>query len=298
MAITVIGFFRERSEAENAVKQLGQSGYYRNDIDISYGSFVTSESTSISDSTYRSNDNTEDDSRTVVDNNLNDENTYRDDRSKDRKGNAITRFFNSLFGDNSDDAKKYSAVSQRADSIVTVHAGNSEQAEEAANILDASGAMDIDEGDLISDTYHNVSDTYHNIDSNYNVDSNTNVEAKLRREQVDINAKSTDLFPSDTERVITKTTSDDGEIGITESVAQQMTQQQTNDSYTGESTNVGLTNQDLADAGLSPEEIRSIDDSAGTNLRSRERTRSRIIERHIDDDLRLREEHDRLHRED
>ena len=202
MAITVIGFFNKRSEATDAVTELTGSGFYRNDIDISYGYLTTKESPAMNDS------GVEDD--------------------KEHKGNAITRFFNSLFGDNSADAKKYSTISHKADSIVTVHAGSREQAEEAANILDACGAMDIDEGSLVSETYSDSMD----------------MEANR------------------------------------------------------ESTGVGLTQEDLLAAGLSAEEIKSIEGIADHSLQNKVRTKSRIFDRKIDEDLRLREEHERLHRKD
>jgi stress response protein YsnF len=127
MANTVVGFFRERSEASDAVTQLRNAGFDQDDIDVSHSKAADS-------GTYETKD-------------------YESDNKHQHKGNAITRFFNSLFGDDSDDAKKYSDVSNRAGAIVTVHASGSERAEEAANILDASGAMDIDEGSLTDETY-------------------------------------------------------------------------------------------------------------------------------------------------
>ena len=59
--------------------------------------------------------------------------------------NGISRFFNSLFGNDSDDAKRHSNVSSRGCSIVTVHAQSSDQAERAADLLDDCGAVDVDD---------------------------------------------------------------------------------------------------------------------------------------------------------
>jgi uncharacterized protein (TIGR02271 family) len=131
MANTVIGFFDQRSEAEDAVAQLKSAGFNEQDIDISYGSSDqmagTSGTSTLDSDGYDSNDGT--------------------DRHKDNdnKGSGLTRFFNSLFGDDSEDAKKYNHVSKTTGSIVTVYTDSEEEAEDAADILDASGAVDIDE---------------------------------------------------------------------------------------------------------------------------------------------------------
>jgi hypothetical protein len=70
------------------------------------------------------------------------------DATADREGrntNRVTDFFNKLFGHDSDDAKRYSTVGQSNVSIVTVHTTSSELAEEAADVLDDCGAIDVDE---------------------------------------------------------------------------------------------------------------------------------------------------------
>ena len=58
-------------------------------------------------------------------------------------GDSIGDFFSSLFGSN-DDADKYKRVADRS-SIVTVHAQSENEAERAADILDDNGAVDVDE---------------------------------------------------------------------------------------------------------------------------------------------------------
>lgn len=63
----------------------------------------------------------------------------------DHKESGITRFFKSLFGGNDDDVNTYSSVAQRSGSIVTVHAQSKDEAERAADILDANGAVDVNE---------------------------------------------------------------------------------------------------------------------------------------------------------
>jgi stress response protein YsnF len=135
MAQTVIGFFDDASEAQKAVERLQSSGISRDRIDVSRGS-STSTSTNRTDVDYR---NTSDTDRVT-----------RDGDTVDRDGrntNAITDFFNSLFGgkDDDDSAERYSRVASSSNTIVTVHAQTSEEAENAADILDDAGAIDVDE---------------------------------------------------------------------------------------------------------------------------------------------------------
>ncbi len=120
MAQTVIGMFDNSTEAQQAVEKLVSSGISRDRIDVSDQSSSTSSSYSSSDSS----------------------STDRDD---DHDDNAITRFFKNLFGDDDDDANKYSKVASRAKCIVTVHAQSEDEAEDAADILDDNGAVDVNE---------------------------------------------------------------------------------------------------------------------------------------------------------
>ena len=66
------------------------------------------------------------------------------DTSSNDHENGITRFFKNLFGDD-DDADKYSHVASKTQSIVTVHSQSTDEAERAADILDDNGAVDVDE---------------------------------------------------------------------------------------------------------------------------------------------------------
>lgn len=154
MSQTVIGFFDDASDVQRAVERLERKGISRDRIDISRGS---SSSTSTSS-----------DTRTVSD-----DRTTTDGRTVDKEGrntNAITDFFNSLFGGKEDDADRYSRVAERSNSIVTVHAQSREEAEAVAEILDDCGAVDVDEraaqygygntrsGDSIGDRSHVAAD--------------------------------------------------------------------------------------------------------------------------------------------
>jgi stress response protein YsnF len=143
MAQTVIGFFDESSEAQQAVEQLQSAGISRDRIDVSRGSGGTATGTSGSMGGINPVSGSERDENSVS--------RTSDDRTVDREGrntNAFTDFFNNLFGggnDDNDDADRYSRVAEGSNSIVTVHAQSREEAERAAEILDSCGAIDVDE---------------------------------------------------------------------------------------------------------------------------------------------------------
>jgi uncharacterized protein (TIGR02271 family) len=121
MSQTVIGLFDDAEDARDAVEKLADRGFDRSQIDCSPAR--------TGDSSMNSSDS-------------------RDD---DHDDNAITRFFKNLFGDDDDEATRYSSASRNR-SIVTVHARSSEEAERAAEILDDEGAVSVDESGS-SDSY-------------------------------------------------------------------------------------------------------------------------------------------------
>lgn len=105
MELTVVGVFDDATEATNAVNKLVSEGFNRDQIDMSSHTSQTD--------------------------------TYEDDY----KDSGVVEFFKNLFGDD-DDRKKYSTVGSRG-SIVTVHAMNEDRAEDAADILDDCGALNV-----------------------------------------------------------------------------------------------------------------------------------------------------------
>ncbi len=109
-AQTVVGLFEYENDAQNAVQKLSATGISQGNIDITKGSKESFKAVSGKD----------------------------DD-------NAFTRFFKNLFGDDNDDAHRYSTISNQGYFIVTVHASSADDAEQAADILDDCGAVDIDE---------------------------------------------------------------------------------------------------------------------------------------------------------
>jgi len=121
MAHTVVGFFDNAADAQDAVIKLTKYGMDRERVDVSNAG-----SGNVSDSSDTRYTNT------------------GSDRDRDHE-NGITRFFRNLFGDDDNDADKYSRVASRAESIVTVHANSSDEAEQAADILDDCGAVNVDE---------------------------------------------------------------------------------------------------------------------------------------------------------
>jgi stress response protein YsnF len=113
MAQTVIGIFKNSTEAQNAKQHLLSKGFTDEIVDIS------------------SRSGTEMPERNI------------EDRHDEDFGDKISRFFNNLFGDE-DESSRYSKAASHG-TTVTVHAQSSEQAEMAADILDDYGAVDVDE---------------------------------------------------------------------------------------------------------------------------------------------------------
>ena len=115
MTQTVVGLFDNSSDAQQAVQQLISSGFTNDNIDISTSSAnTTAGSTNF-------------------------------DLDKDEHESGVSKFFKNLFGDDDNDADRYSKVASRGNSIVTVHAQSAEEAERAADILDDNGAVNVDE---------------------------------------------------------------------------------------------------------------------------------------------------------
>jgi uncharacterized protein (TIGR02271 family) len=113
MTHTVIGLFDNRSEAQAAMQELIQHGFVQEDIDLS--------NRSMADTT----NNT-----TSADTGI---------------GDSISNFFSSLFGDDPATAQNYTNAAYDADAILTVHVDSAQRAEEASEIFDRHGAIDIDE---------------------------------------------------------------------------------------------------------------------------------------------------------
>jgi stress response protein YsnF len=117
MTQTVIAFFDNASDAQNAVEKLTNNGFSRDNIDISLNTVNTEAATTNTES----------------------------GNYKDTNESGVGRFFRSLFRDDSYEADKYARVAERGNSVVTVYAATTEEAQLAADILDSSGAIDVNE---------------------------------------------------------------------------------------------------------------------------------------------------------
>jgi len=120
MAQTVIGIFNSESEAQNAVSKLVNDGFNRDYIDISSNPDSYSDALEYKDRDYEGRDRNE------------------------SFGDKVSRFFSNLFDDDDDNAKRYSEVA-KSGCVVTVHAQSNDEAERAVDILDLYGAVDVDE---------------------------------------------------------------------------------------------------------------------------------------------------------
>jgi len=135
MAQTVIGFFDDAADAQRAVEKLVSNGFDRDHIDISSGNRSGAVSTS------------------------------GDTSESHEHESGISRFFKNLFGDNNDDADRYSRVGMHSNSIVTVHAQSSDEAERAADLLDDYGAINVNERASQYDTTNTTLDRSTTVDT-------------------------------------------------------------------------------------------------------------------------------------
>jgi stress response protein YsnF len=183
MAHTVVGFFDNAAEAQDAVVKLTKYGIARERIDVSNNRSGDSSTRTTGSDSYRSSDG---DSYRTTDT----DRAYNRDNDGEHE-NGITRFFKNLFGDNDNDADKYSRVASRAESIVTVHANSEDEAEQAADILDDCGAVDVDERAAkygYSGQSSSQSGNSNNLNTNDRIDTDRNRTEKLDviREDIEI----------------------------------------------------------------------------------------------------------------
>jgi uncharacterized protein (TIGR02271 family) len=127
MTHTVIGFFRDASDARKAADALMREGFDERHIDFASGT------------------------------------GNRDDRDyDDERSGKIGDFFKSLFSDNDYEKERYSHAA-RENSLLSVYVDNVNEAERAADILDHHGAIEVNEpysSGVSSDNYQrSTSDT-------------------------------------------------------------------------------------------------------------------------------------------
>ena len=139
---TVVGIFDNASEAQQAVDELVSKGFSRDNIDVSAQTGTYTDDTYNTGTTGTMNTS----GAVIPDRHQNTSGTYTEEVVDDTKdvGDSISDFFSNLFGGEDDNHKKYADVARRG-SIVTVHAQSEDEAEQAADILDDNGAVNVDE---------------------------------------------------------------------------------------------------------------------------------------------------------
>jgi len=232
MRQTVIGLFNKSADAQQAVQRLLSNGFTNDNVDISLGT--------TSGNTGSTNFNLDD-----------------DDREEHESG--ISRFFKNLFGDDDDeDVNKYSKAS-RGKSIVTVHAMSDEEARRASDILDDSGAADVDE-DANEYDYRTTGTGAAPVGA-FNETTGTSITPDLTTGSTTGSTTGTDY---------TDTTSS------------------TNRDFTGTS------DRDIRDRDITDKKIPIIEENIEVGKRAVQtggvRVRSRIVEKPVEEDLRLRTE--------
>lgn len=218
MAQTVIGMFDNASEAHQAVQQLVNSGFSRDNIDISSSSDSGSSGSSF-DSASTGSDASMGGSGSYGTGSMGSgamgvgstgtdalgtggtastsgssswgsgSSSDADYNSGNREsgGSGIGRFFRSLFG-NDDEADTYSNVAQKTGAIVTVHAQSSEESERAADILDEAGAVDVDE--RAAQYGYNANKGTGRTNTSYDTTSNEGTSIPVIEENLEVGKKS------------------------------------------------------------------------------------------------------------
>lgn len=121
MNYTVVGIFDNKTEARQAMEELVQGGFVRENIDLSEANYAGGSGNTASATTS---------SATATTN--------------QGVGDSISNFFSNLFGDDDPQARNYANVARDADAILTVQADSEERARQVADIFDRNGAIDVE----------------------------------------------------------------------------------------------------------------------------------------------------------
>ena len=159
MAQTVIGIFQKNAEAQDAFARLVAQGFDRANINMA----VPDPDESRGDAT----------------------------DEKNTMGSKIGNFFRSIFAD-TDEALRYAAVAQRGVTMA-VHAETYEEAERIADILDACGALNIDESARV------LEDSMTREDRKYNLKQG---DDELNTPAPDFNTRTSSNIAADSEREV------------------------------------------------------------------------------------------------
>jgi len=115
MTHTVVGLFDSKTEAQAAMRDLAAAGFAKESMDFSNRRF---DETTGSAATTNTTTGT---------------------------GTGVGGFFNSLFGDNSPEARNYTNAASDTEAILTVQTDSDERARQIADIMDRNGAIDVDD---------------------------------------------------------------------------------------------------------------------------------------------------------
>jgi len=188
------------------------------------------------------------------------------DENADDNESGIGRFFKNLFS-SKDESDRY-ARAARNGSVVTVHAQSSEEAQRASELLDNYGAIDVDEKDRGYGTQNN--------------DTNSDYSDRLKMNADTIGAGT---MSADTMGTGTMNT---GTMGAGAMGANTMNEDSTYNTQSGSSMEDSSFNEENRKIPVVEENLevgKRVVETGGVRLRSR------IIEKPVEETIRLREEH-------
>ncbi|SET76929.1 YsnF/AvaK domain-containing protein [Hymenobacter actinosclerus] len=159
---TVVGIFDNADQAKMAAQQLKAAGFSLDDVD-------TISRDSENSSNYYNSTGTA--TEAVGD-------------AAGRTGDGISNFFSNLFGDDTDDASRYSHAARNSHSMVTVHCKSADHAHKAAEILDNAGAIDVNE--KAQQTGYKANNMAAGAAANTNQTGNNEVSAKVIEENLQV----------------------------------------------------------------------------------------------------------------
>lgn len=254
MSQTVIGIFKTKQDAENAVDNLLRNGFSENNVDLS--DQRNTENPAVADAADLSTE-------------------HRHEAHEHESG--IARFFRNLFG-SGDESERYTSVAKN-NCVVTVHAYDAEEAKRAADLLDDYGAVDVDEHYRQYNTHHDPASAWGSDlqRGTANVDP---VNTGVGIAGYDMNVGAPDLQPEYTEEVVDNNTGERA--------------------YEGEDVDRVVDRENFRDDEIEGRTLPVIEETINIGKREIEtggvRIRSRIVEKPVEETLRLRQERIRIER--
>ena len=159
MTHTVVGLFDDREEAREAMEELLENGFTQEEIDVSNRRSADIDSDADLDSSA--------DAETGI-------------------GDKISNFFSSLFGDDDATTRNYTYAANEADSILTVHTDSIDRAEQAREIMDDAGAVDVEQRGAQYAGRYSAADTRSADDGYDDDDMTTEATLPVVEERLDV----------------------------------------------------------------------------------------------------------------